>query len=62
MRDRGYVVAYVLNGEIKIVTGMRYFRVIGFYHEADTLEFSSILIYSKSKIGLYTQSRWRDAS
>jgi hypothetical protein len=56
LRDRGYVVANVLNEEIKIVMGMRYFCVIGFYNEADTVESSSILIYSKSKLGLYTQS------
>ncbi len=31
------------------------FRAIGFFNEADTLEFSSILIYSQSMAGLYTQ-------
>jgi hypothetical protein len=30
------------------------FHAIEFFNEADTLEFSSILIYSQSKAGLYT--------
>ncbi len=36
-------------------------HAIGFFNEADTLESSSILIYSHSKAGLYTQSGQQDA-
>jgi len=32
-----------------------FFCAIGFYNEADTLESSSMLIYSQSVAGLYTQ-------
>jgi hypothetical protein len=32
-----------------------YIRAIGFFNEADTLESSSILIYSKLRAVLYTQ-------
>jgi hypothetical protein len=37
------------------------FRAIGFFNEADTLETSSILIYSKLRAVLYTQSIAMDA-
>ena len=37
------------------------FLAIEFYNEADTLESSSILIYSQSKAGLCTQWGWHDA-
>jgi hypothetical protein len=33
----------------------KYFRANGVFNEADTLESSSLLIYSESQIGLYTQ-------
>jgi hypothetical protein len=36
------------------------FHAIGFYNEADTLESSSILIYSQAMAGLYTQSGRQD--
>ncbi len=32
-----------------------HFRAIGFFNEADTLESSSLLIYSESHTSLYTQ-------
>jgi len=35
------------------------FRTIGFFNEADTLESSSILIYSELQTGLYTQWVYR---
>jgi len=38
------------------------FRAIGFFKEADTLESSSILIYSELQTGLYTQLVWREAT
>jgi hypothetical protein len=37
------------------------FRAIGFYNEADTLESSSILIYSQFSQSLYTWKDWQDA-
>jgi hypothetical protein len=38
------------------------FRAIGFFDNADTLESSSILIYSELHAGLYTQRIWQDAA
>jgi hypothetical protein len=38
------------------------FHAIGFFNEADTLESSTILIYSKFQMGLYTQIDWREAA
>ncbi len=37
------------------MTMEQHLRVIGFLNEADTLESSSILIYSELHTGLYTQ-------
>jgi hypothetical protein len=37
-----------------------FFRATGFFNVADTLESSSILIYSEFWMGLYTQIRWRE--
>jgi hypothetical protein len=34
---------------------LEYFHAIGFFNEADTLETSSVLFYSQSMSGLYTQ-------
>jgi hypothetical protein len=38
------------------------FHAIGFFNEAETLESSSILIYSDLPTGLYTQSAWLEAA
>ncbi len=38
------------------------FCIIGLFNEADTLESSSMLIYSEFKTGLYTQWVGRDAT
>ncbi len=38
------------------------FHAIGFFNEADTLESSSILIYSELHAGLFTQRIGRDAA
>ncbi len=39
-----------------------YFRAIGFYSEADTLESSSILIYFKKEQSIYTLGDMPDAA
>jgi hypothetical protein len=46
----------------KYVFQLDLFRAIGFYNEADTLEFSSILIYSTSEQSIYTQNGWHKAA
>jgi hypothetical protein len=38
------------------------FCAIGVFNEADTLESSSILIYSQLQTGLYIQLCWQDAA
>jgi hypothetical protein len=38
------------------------FRAIGFFNEADTLESSSILIYSDLQTGLYRGLSWHEAA
>jgi hypothetical protein len=38
------------------------FRAIGFFNEADTLESSSMLIYSELQAGLYTRWIWPEAA
>jgi len=40
---------------------MLHFQVIGIFNEADTHESTSILIYSKLQMGLYTQLGWQEA-
>jgi hypothetical protein len=40
---------------------MRIHHAIVFYNEADTLEYSSLLIYSQLQTGLYTQINWQEA-
>ncbi len=37
------------------------FGAIGFFNEAETHEYSSILIYSLQGQGIYTQKRWPKA-
>jgi hypothetical protein len=37
------------------------FCEIGFYNEADTLESSSVLIYSQKEQSIYTHGDWHDA-
>jgi hypothetical protein len=44
-----------------MLTNVHKFRAIGFFNEADTLESSSILIYSELQTGLYTQWCWLEA-
>ncbi len=39
-----------------------WFRAMGFFNEADTLESSSIRIYSQLQTWLYAQSGQRDAA
>jgi hypothetical protein len=38
-----------------LCVSMQYFRAIGFFNEADTLESNSILIYLKQWTSLYTR-------
>ncbi len=48
----------------KLTTNFKksYFRAVGFFNKADTLESSSILICSELHSGLYTQRIGRDAA
>ncbi len=43
---------FMLTQDISVL----YFRAIGFFNEADTLESSSMLIYSFQEQSIYTQS------
>ncbi len=38
-----------------------YFHAIGFFNEANTLESTSILIYSFQEQSIYTQKMWHEA-
>ncbi len=55
-----YLLTHLLS-KLKCFPLERFFVQMGFFNEADTLESSSILIYSQSMVGLHTQRNWQDA-
>jgi hypothetical protein len=56
------LLSFVLSNVVLLNIALINFRAIEFFNEADTLESSSILIYSELHAGLYTQRIGQDAA